>query len=832
MYRPRTNRTLFVCLAATVLLICGMRTQATAQTFTVRNDHFRLDPANTAQDKFLIFISYFDAMDAGAHVDTDFDYIKNTLHVDGVRIFPNWWDFSCTNPHNLPCYSASTLMASTSLRSGKLTTLQNVLASARSHGLLVDLSFARETVCDTTGSTITTCPSGQTLSKDHYTTLMTQVLNALNSSAYDHVFVDLQNEFDNTDPDTTNTDETQQLTPADVGALVAALRPTIGPRFLTASATSLTSYANTASLVQNQGLDISAFHDPRGSGWQTATSSVVTQLRNAFTSSGWALRPVYLQEPTPWEDDVATDPANNDFVTAVKNAKTSGAAAWTFFTRASFVLTGSTAFSSRLTSIEAQTIANLRGAADSVSWGACVASLSPTSQTIAGPGGAFSVAVTIPAECSWTTSSPVSWITVSPGSAGSPVTVTVAQNPNPGTRSATLTIADQSFTVTQGSCALTFGPTTFTEWPSVRTDSLTVTAPSGCAWMASSDTPSWLTITSGSVGTGSGTVTFSTTANHAWTARTAHISINGANATVTQARRWTPLDFDGDGKADLAIYRPSDGSWHVLGSSNAYTASIIDKTYGVSTDIPLLADFDGDGKSDLAIYRPTDGSWHVLASSNGYTASIIDKSYGLSTDIPVPGDFDGDGKADLAIYRPSDGSWHVLASSNGYTASIIDQSYGLSTDVPVPGDFDGDGKADLAIYRPSDGSWHVLGSSNGYTASVLDKSYGAPNTDVPVPADFDGDGRTDLAIYRPSDGSWHVLASSNGYTASIIDLGYGVSTDLPAPTDFDGDGHADLAIYRPADGSWHVLGSTNGYTASVLDHTYGASGDIPLRPRF
>src|SRR4051794_27493700 len=66
---------------------------------------------------------------------------------------------------------------------------------------------------------------------------------------------------------------------------------------------------------------------------------------------------------------------------------------------------------------------------------------------------------------------------------------------------------------------------------------------------------------------------------------------------------------------------------------------------------PVRGDFDADGKTDLTVYRPTDGTWHVLQSSSSYTSYVV-QQWGLPGDIHLEGDFDGDGKADFAVYRP------------------------------------------------------------------------------------------------------------------------------------------------------------------------------------
>jgi hypothetical protein len=290
----------------------------------------------------------------------------------------------------------------------------------------------------------------------------------------------------------------------------------------------------------------------------------------------------------------------------------------------------------------------------------------------------------------------------------------------------------------------------------------------------------------------------------------------------------TSGDFDGDSKADPAVYRPTTGEWLMRLSSCDCRVDDADPTRGHASDVPLAADFDGDGKADRVVYRPDDGTWYVRFSSTNYTTS---QSYhwGSSGDIPLVADFDGDGKADFVVYRPSDGTWHVRLSSSQFgDGPPTSYRWGLAGDVPIAADFDGDGKTDLAIYRPSSGTWHIRFSSSNY-ANSTSYQWGAPG-DRPLIADFDGDGKADLVVYRPSNGAWYVRFSSSDFSdATTTAYRWGLPGDIPLPNDFDGDGKTDLSVYRPSTGEWFIAWSSSRFDpAAWSSYQIGAPGDVPI----
>ena len=186
---------------------------------------------------------------------------------------------------------------------------------------------------------------------------------------------------------------------------------------------------------------------------------------------------------------------------------------------------------------------------------ACSYSLAAATQAAPAGGGSFAVTVTkASGSCTWTASSDASWITFNGASTGSDTgTLTYVAAPNPGTASRTGTVTVQwtggsaQVTVTQagtpepGPVVCAFVVTPATQAVPIDGGSFTATVTtsgSGCSWTASVDV-SWITITSGTSGTSTGSVAYSATPNPDSTARVGTITVQwatgSASLTVTQA---------------------------------------------------------------------------------------------------------------------------------------------------------------------------------------------------------------------------------------------------------------------------------------------------------
>ncbi len=289
--------------------------------------------------------------------------------------------------------------------------------------------------------------------------------------------------------------------------------------------------------------------------------------------------------------------------------------------------------------------------------------------------------------------------------------------------------------------------------------------------------------------------------------------------TLTIAAATMAADFDRDGKADFAVFRPASTTWLCNGSS----AKTEDSTFqwGRATDVLVPADYDGDGQTDFAVWRPENGVWYVHQSGDDSVLLVrwgtpATRTNGRQNDIPVTADYDGDGMADLATWRADTGEWSVLQSSNGYDQDkALVVRWGKAGDVPVQADYDGDKKADFAVFRTTENRWYIRSSSTG-NSSV--QSFGLAGLDTLVPADYTGDKKADIAVYR--SGIWYVLNSETGETEQFH---FGFNDDVAVPADYDGDGTIDFAVYRS--GTWYIQDSSR---PRLRTYNFGQLGDVPV----
>lgn len=129
-------------------------------------------------------------------------------------------------------------------------------------------------------------------------------------------------------------------------------------------------------------------------------------------------------------------------------------------------------------------------------------------------------------------------------------------------------------------------------------------------------------------------------------------------------------DFNGDGCDTVSLFRASDQRIYVINSlghgATGLGAADYFFSFGDVGDMPFVGDFDGDGAAEVAMFRPSSGRVFLTRELAGPDADST-FVFGSPGDIPFAGDWNGDGTDTVAVFRPSTGDWHIrLANATGY----------------------------------------------------------------------------------------------------------------------------------------------------------------------
>ncbi|MCF8298474.1 MAG: C10 family peptidase [Saprospiraceae bacterium] len=170
--------------------------------------------------------------------------------------------------------------------------------------------------------------------------------------------------------------------------------------------------------------------------------------------------------------------------------------------------------------------------------GNCTFTLSSTGQNFTHTGGTGSFTITTSTGCSWTATESCSWLTITSPASGSgngSITFSVTPNTTTAQRNCVITVESETYTVVQtgAPCTYTLSPTSQNFTFAGGNSFFNVQTLTGCTWTAT-ESCSWVSITSGSSGSGNGVVNFSIDPNTSSSQRSCSIDVQGQSFSITQ----------------------------------------------------------------------------------------------------------------------------------------------------------------------------------------------------------------------------------------------------------------------------------------------------------
>jgi hypothetical protein len=231
-------------------------------------------------------------------------------------------------------------------------------------------------------------------------------------------------------------------------------------------------------------------------------------------------------------------------------------------------------------------------------------------------------------------------------------------------------------------------------------------------------------------------------------------------------------DFNGDGLPDVVVsfYLGNDLPNQIsviLNNGDGTFSAPTNYAANTSPDIVTVADFNGDGKADLAVGDNTGTIQILLGNGDGTFQAPLSMANAGDFFYPslVAADVNGDGKVDLIDDNQNGGINIFLGNGNGTFQPAVTYGAGLYLGAVAVADIDGNGTLDLVTGGQNNFFTVLLGKGDG--TFQVGPSYEAGNSpNAAIAADFNGDGRTDLAFAATYFGVGDDLAYMDVFLAS------------------------------------------------------------------
>lgn len=288
------------------------------------------------------------------------------------------------------------------------------------------------------------------------------------------------------------------------------------------------------------------------------------------------------------------------------------------------------------------------------------------------------------------------------------------------------------------------------------------------------------------------------------------IPLNGSNHTQVAIG-----DFDGDGKADIAVGGTNSGAsglWMLKNNSQPGNLSFSNSFTFVGAFLTNggVGDFDKDGRLDV-VFNSTNGSYIFINTSSddviGFNTALYIGITGGSTDYNLNvADFDGDGKQDFCTSNASGGKVWVMRNTStgpgniGFSASSQSALPFISAKYTAVGDINGDNKPDIVLlYDNTQFSVFNNQSSTGFVffASRNDFSNNTQSIGLGL-EDLNGDGKPDITLLDAFSNSVSVFRNTSNVStvsfAARVQNWHEYNMLSITHGDVDGDGKTDIVV--------------------------------------